>query len=941
MFSNLVTLAATARRRLRLAAVLGCALVLSPMAFAQNAVNTATIAPPTGVADPVAGNNSATDTDPVALPELTLTKTHVGSFSVGANGVYTLTLSNSSTVAAGAPTSGTLTVTDTLPTGLTFVSGTGPGWSCGAAGQLVTCTTAAVINPQASAPSITLTVSVAAAAAPGVTNIARASGGGDTTCPASGATQPRCTPSDPTTVNALPSFNFCAANTVFNITQNAGAVNAYQYTLGSGTDTLIPGLNQLLAGSYNGLMVDPLQNRLLFIRQVSAGNAEVWAYDPANGGWYAASPTFASASVPRAGMTSAGVGYLIGNGASPPVWRVTASGAFTYAVAAIGNLTFDFAPSSTSSGDVAFDAGGNGWMTAGEDLYKIDFNVAPLVAVRQQRPLLNGSPSTIAWAGVAFGSDNRLYVANNMPSPSRYYALDLGTGALTQTASTAANQALDLASCAFPAEPTPAQLQVEKTLGLVNGAPYVAGAAVAAGDTLTYNIAIEHVGGDLAATLFPGDVVETLPANTTVVAAGNDFTCAGANCPNTAAVNVAAGTSTTLDFIVTVNDPLPAGVTTIANAVTVEGVDCATAGNDCSETTTLAPVVTVAKTSNPASGATVNPGDTIDYTLTITVATAATTAAVTLTDTLSAGQTAGAMPAGCSVAGQVVTCVLAAASAPGSYTFVYPATVNANATGSIGNNVVPSGPDDPTCAAGACTTTHPIIATAVTVAKSSNPASGATVNPGDTIDYTLSVTVANSATTGAVTLTDTLSAGQTLGAMPAGCSAAGQVVTCVLTAGSVPGTYTFVYPATIAANATGSVGNAVVPSGPDNPSCVAGGCTTTHPIVATSETVAKSSNPASATTVAPGQQIDYLLTATVSGSITTGAVTLTDTLSAGQTLGAMPAGCSAAGQVVTCVLAAGALPSGSPYTFAYSATVDANATGSIGNNVVPSGPDNP
>ncbi|MBC7989408.1 MAG: DUF11 domain-containing protein, partial [Luteimonas sp.] len=349
--------------------------------------------------------------------------------------------------------------------------------------------------------------------------------------------------------------------------------------------------------------------------------------------------------------------------------------------------------------------------------------------------------------------------------------------------------------------------------------------------------------------------------------------------------------------------------------------------------------VTVAKSSNPASGTTVNPGDTINYTLTVTVANSATTAAVTLTDTVSAGQTLGALPAGCSAAGQVVTCVLAAGALPGSYTFAYPTTVNANATGSIGNNVVPSGPDNPSCIAGGCTTTHTIVATVVTVAKASNPASGATVNPGDTINYTLTVTVANSATTAAVTLTDTLSAGQTLGAMPAGCTSAGQVVTCVLAAGALPGSYPFVYPATVDANATGSIGNNVVPSGPDNPTCVAGGCTTTHPIVATAITVAKSSNPASGTTVNPGDTIAYTLTVTVANSATTAAVTLTDTLSAGQTLGAMPAGCSAAGQVVTCVLAAGALPGTHP--FAYSATVDANATGSIGNVVVPSGTDNP
>ena len=41
---------------------------------------------------------------------------------------------------AKAPTSGTVTVSDALPVGLQFVEGRGPGWSCTAASQLVTCT---------------------------------------------------------------------------------------------------------------------------------------------------------------------------------------------------------------------------------------------------------------------------------------------------------------------------------------------------------------------------------------------------------------------------------------------------------------------------------------------------------------------------------------------------------------------------------------------------------------------------------------------------------------------------------------------------------------------------------------------------------------------------------------------------------------------------------
>ena len=113
-----------------------------------------------------------------AAADLQLTKTHSGNFIVGANASYTLTVNNT---AGSAATSGTITVTDTLPAGLTFVSGTGTGWACSAAGQNVTCTSSTVINAGTTSPNpITLTAAVAAAAVPSVSNTATVSGGGET-----------------------------------------------------------------------------------------------------------------------------------------------------------------------------------------------------------------------------------------------------------------------------------------------------------------------------------------------------------------------------------------------------------------------------------------------------------------------------------------------------------------------------------------------------------------------------------------------------------------------------------------------------------------------------------------------------------------------------------------------------------------------------------------
>src|SRR5713101_7550310 len=78
---------------------------------------------------------------PTTGPDLTIAKSHTGNFTVGTNGTYTILVSNVGTN----PTSGTITVTDTLPAGLLFISGIGNGWTCSASGQAVTCTNAGPI----------------------------------------------------------------------------------------------------------------------------------------------------------------------------------------------------------------------------------------------------------------------------------------------------------------------------------------------------------------------------------------------------------------------------------------------------------------------------------------------------------------------------------------------------------------------------------------------------------------------------------------------------------------------------------------------------------------------------------------------------------------------------------------------------------------------------
>jgi uncharacterized repeat protein (TIGR01451 family) len=103
------------------------------------------------------GTVAFTIADP--FPDLTIASSHTGNFGVGFEETYTVTVRN----VGSAPTSATIKVTDSLPAGFTFASGTGPGWTCSPSGQFVTCTTPAVLAANDST-RYTLTVAVSGSA---------------------------------------------------------------------------------------------------------------------------------------------------------------------------------------------------------------------------------------------------------------------------------------------------------------------------------------------------------------------------------------------------------------------------------------------------------------------------------------------------------------------------------------------------------------------------------------------------------------------------------------------------------------------------------------------------------------------------------------------------------------------------------------------------------
>ncbi|MBL0156488.1 MAG: hypothetical protein IPP47_05225 [Bryobacterales bacterium] len=106
---------------------------------------------------------------------LTITKTHTGNFTQGQTGaLYSVTVANG---AAAGPTTGLVTVTETVPAGLTLVSMAGTGWTCAA----TTCTRSDTLAAGAAYPAIAVAVNVASNATTPKINSVAVSGGGSAT----------------------------------------------------------------------------------------------------------------------------------------------------------------------------------------------------------------------------------------------------------------------------------------------------------------------------------------------------------------------------------------------------------------------------------------------------------------------------------------------------------------------------------------------------------------------------------------------------------------------------------------------------------------------------------------------------------------------------------------------------------------------------------------
>jgi uncharacterized repeat protein (TIGR01451 family) len=288
-------------------------------------VGSASIGVTNQVAASATGNNinlTATGgsvTGSVSAPALSISKTHTGSFSQGqSNAQYTVTVSNRT--GAGA-TSGTVTMTDTLPSGLSLVAMSGSGWSCTAN----SCTRSNALAGGSSYPAITVTVNVAANAPATVTNQASVSGGGSASASAMDPTTISApdviaSPASGTTLTDAP-VTFCWSNNGnylhwLDVGTASGVGDLYGGTVAPGTTcksiTNIPGNGGTVyvrVFSYINSVWQPVPG------SSATYTAPLHAFSPPDGTVFAASTvTFSWSPVPGAASYWLDVGPYKGNG---------------------------------------------------------------------------------------------------------------------------------------------------------------------------------------------------------------------------------------------------------------------------------------------------------------------------------------------------------------------------------------------------------------------------------------------------------------------------------------------------------------------------------------------------------------------------------------------------------------------------------------------------
>jgi large repetitive protein len=872
--------------------------------------NTASVTSPTY--DNNLGNNSSTDPTTIdSSADLQITKSHVGSFTAGGSGTYTISVQNHGPSDAQAP----LTMVDTLPSTETLVSASGSGWVCGAqVGLQFTCTDSTTLTAGSFTSPITVVVDVAATQGPGnITNTATI--GSPTTDP---------NPANNTSANvtSIQTSADLAFTKVHVGTFKAGTNGVYDFTI----------TNDGPSDAAGPLTItDALPTGETFV-SISAGwtcnlvaGSEVCT-DPAglaNGGTDTLSMTVAIASSVTVATLSntATVGSPTtdpnpGNNTSTDVAGTTQSAdvsivkTLTSSLVAGENATYSLQVANAGPSDAAATLtvtdtlpGNEGFVSAIGTGWICNF-AGGVVTCTKATPLTAGTSANVITLTVSLASSvvpqtivNTASVSS--PTPDPVSANNVSTTSNTST--------------------TQADLRIVKT----DNGPFVSG------DSYAYTLAVSNLGPSDAAG--PITVIDDLPSGETYVSsAGSGWSC----------VAISEDLSCTQSGVLAAGQNEPGLVLNVTLAPSFVGASISNTAMVSSSTldphlanntsTDVTPVSQSADVRIVKSHTGNFDAGTTDDTYTLQVSNLGPSDSqlpLVVTDTVPVPENLVSANGGsgwsCSTLASTVTCDATSPLAAGAAAAPISVVVGIGAgelDQTVDNTaVVTPTTSDPVSSNNSSTDPTTIVAEAdLDLSKAS---SGAFI-PGDDADYVITI-VNNGAgdAAGPLTVTDTLPAGETFVAGTGtgwSCSAVAQDVSCAQVSG-LPDTQTaplLTLEVALASSDSGTLTNSATVSSPTldpDPSNNTGSVS----VVVSLESDLQLSKSHGGVSFVAGADATYFLAVTNEGASDEGAgIVVTDTLPAGETFVSgvgMGWTCSAAAQVVTCTDAQ-PLPNGASAT---------------------------
>jgi len=747
-----------------------------------------------------ASNDSASDaTTIVQLPDLTISKTHSGSFTQGQTGaVYTISVTNN----GSGPSSGSVTVTDTLPIGLTATTISGTGWSC-TLGTL-TCTRSDVLPASSSYPVITLTVNVAGNAGASVTNTVAVSGGGEANTgndSASDATTVNAALTPDLTISKTHSGNFTQGQTgaayTITVTNSGGGSSSGTVTV---TDTLPSGLT---ATAISGAGWSCTLATLTCTRSdvLVAGNSHPAITLTVNVASNAASSVTNTAAVSGGGETNTG------NDSASDATTITQLPDLTITKTHTGNFTqgqtgavYTIVVTNSGAGPT------NGTVTVADTLPGgLTASAISGAGWICTLATLTCTRSDVLSASASYPAITLTVNVANNAAASVANTVAVSGGSETNTSNDSASDATTIAPALLP------DLTISKT----HNGNFTQGQSGA-----VYTITVTNSGN--GPTNGTATVTDTLPTGMTATAiSGAGWSCTLATLVCTRSDALGAGNSyPAIALTVNVASNAAASVT---NTVAVSGGGEVNTGNDvASDVTTviaaLLPDLTITKTH---SGNFTQGQTGAVYTITARNSGAGSTSGtVTVTDTLPTGLTATAISGtGWSCTLVTLTCTRSDVLAAGNSYPVITLTVNvaSNAASSVSNTAAVAGGGETNTSNDSASDATTVIQQVPDLTLTQNQP--ANLAPGGTGSFTLLASnIGNAPTTGLVTVTDTFPVGltpQSVSAPGWTCNISGQSVTCtrtdVLSAGASYPSITVTISA--AKSLAGSVVNNAVVSG--------------------------------------------------------------------------------------------------------------------------------